>query len=98
MVALSELYLVRQHLQNFFSGHECEEIEFSSGPMSEAAPWFRILCFPPGPRYNLWAYVTFGASALREGVDGLEFSILSEYGSPRFVELLTMIGYYHQQE
>ena len=96
MVALSELYLVKLHLQAYFLHHQCEELVFDKGPMIEEAPWFRVLRFSPGPMYNLWAHVTLGASALRDEEGGLEFSILTEYESPRFVELLTMSAYYHQ--
>jgi hypothetical protein len=96
MVALSELYMVKQHLISFFKDHEFEELVFENGPMVEAAPWFRVLRFRPGPRLNLWAYVSLGASTLRDDEGGLEFSIFSEYESPRFVELLTMSAYYHR--
>jgi hypothetical protein len=97
MVALSELYLVKQHLQNFFTGHKCDEFQFEDGPMIELAPWFRVLRFPPGPRLNLWTYVTLGASSLRNGDNGLEFSVFVKNESSRFIELLTMISYYHQK-
>jgi hypothetical protein len=96
MAALSELHLVKQHLLKFFAGHDWEEFQFSEGPMVEAAPWFRVLRFAPGPRLNLWAYVTLGACALRDDENGLEFSAFVQHESPRFVELLTMTAYYHQ--
>lgn len=96
MAALSELYLVKQHLLNFFEGHEYEELVFDQGPMLEVAPWFRVLRFRPGPRYELWAYVTLGACTLRDDGADLEFAVFSEYESPRFIELLTVSAYYHR--
>lgn len=64
--------------------------------MMNEAPWFRVLRFSPGPRYNLYAFVSLGASALRDEEGGLEFAIFSEHNSSRFVELVTMTAHYHK--
>lgn len=64
--------------------------------MAKTAPWFRILRFTPGPRSDLWTYVTLGACALRDEEGGLEFAALVQNQSPRFVELLTMTAHYHR--
>lgn len=94
MLALSSLYLVRQHLNAFFEGHESVEIQFDQGPMIELAPWFRVVRFSPGPRLGLWSYVSVGGSTLCEG-ENLEFAIFAEQESLRYVELLTMPAHYH---
>lgn len=98
MVAPSDILLVKHHLMTFFEGHECREFQWQAGPMTKEAPWFRILRFSPGPRYNLYSFVSLGASALRNEDGGLEFAIFSEYDSPRFVELLTMTAHYHKSQ
>lgn len=96
MAALSELHLVKEHLLQFFSGHDWAEFQFSDGPLIKIAPWFKILRFAPGPQSSLWTYVTLGACALREEENGLEFSVFVQDESPRFIELLTMTAYYHR--
>jgi hypothetical protein len=88
--------MVRQHFIDQFIGHEFAELQWLDGPMKEIAPDFRVLRFAPGPNFQLWVYVSLGASTLSAGAERFEFTIFSPYESSRFVELITMTAHYHK--
>jgi len=90
----SDYQKIRQHFINHFHGHEVTDFQWQAGPMKEIAPSFRVLRFAPGPSYELWTYVSVGASSLSSAKSKLEFAIFSSYASPRFVELITMSAHY----
>jgi hypothetical protein len=88
---------VRQHIQAFFSGHGYEEHVWTLGPAVERFPNLRIAELSPGPRANLWVYVTVGAWDVNlDSGSCLEFLITAPEQDLRHVELLTMTVYYHQ--
>jgi hypothetical protein len=90
---------VREHIRSFFRGHRYEETAWTLGPGPEVLPRLRIACLSPGPKINLWAYVSVGAwEAQGEGPGGLEFLILAPAEDLRHVELVSMVAYYHLTE
>jgi hypothetical protein len=87
---------LEQHLRDFFEGHETESATWAEGPITKIQPRFRVLRFAPGPRLTLWAYCSIGAWEVGgEGVRKLEFTYLSAEQTPRMVELLAMLTFYH---
>jgi hypothetical protein len=88
--------LVLAHLRRFFTGHEVQTFAWTFGPIEERIPGFRVARVAPGPRANLWSYVSLGCwrTTQVEG-HGLEFVIAAADDDPRFVELSAINAYYH---
>lgn len=86
--------IVLKHYQSFFDGHKQEVLTWENGPKN--IPYFRVFRAEPGPQTNLWSYASIGASGLWSSEFGLfEFVVLSPIESPRLVEIVTMVAYYH---
>ena len=86
---------LEHHYRDFFAGHEAEQFEWSEGKITEIAPWFRVMRFAPGPRLDLWSYVSLGAHHLNTNEGwGLEFVVHSDEPDHGLVELLAMTAYY----
>ena len=87
---------VRNHLSDFFRGHEIEFTVWSRGPILDVSPNFEVAVISPGPRVGLWGYCSV-ASAPTATHDGsrLEFILLSEGRVERNVEILAMVSHYH---
>jgi hypothetical protein len=99
MGANEQLTRVRDHCSKFFQGHEESTWTWELGPIRGMAPWFQVLRFAPGPRTQLWCYVSLGASLLsNRNSRRLEFILTTEKETPRAVELLAMIAHYHQHQ
>jgi hypothetical protein len=86
--------VVREHLKRFFAGHECEEHQWTLGPAVDALSRLRVAEFAPGPKTELWVYVTVGAWEARDD-PRLEFLIAAPDRDLRHVELVTMAAWYH---
>lgn len=92
-----ELTVVHDHYCKFFEGREHEGFQWTLGSVPDVAPWFRVLRFAPGAKTALWAYVSMGASLMREHAESrLEFLALADKEDVRFVEIITMAAYYHR--
>jgi hypothetical protein len=90
---------LRQHVRTFFKGPPEEEHCWTVGPAADILPRLRIIEFAPGPRANLWVYVSLGAwEANPDGDAKLEFLIMAPYQDLRHVELLTMTVWYHSRQ
>jgi hypothetical protein len=87
--------VIRQHLIQFFAGHSHEENIWTLGPALDELPELRVIEFAPGPKTNLWIYVTIGAWKSRKDPQ-LEFSIAAPEQDLRHVELLFMAAWYHK--
>lgn len=85
---------VRRHLMDFWPDRPHEEFEWTTGPVEERLPGFRVRRIAPVERADPWVYVTVGASLATAG-DGLEFLLLAPAESPRHVETLAMIANFH---
>jgi hypothetical protein len=84
------------HVRDFFSGHEITEHVWPLGPTVRIIPRFDVLQVAPGPRINLWTYISMGAWEVERGESGrLEFVILAAEENARHVELLAMTAWYH---
>ena len=84
------------HLASFFAGHPIRHREWPSGPSRTRVPNLDVYEIGPGPRLNLWTYVTSGcweATAYNEL--GLEFVLTTTDPNSRHVEIMTMVAYYH---
>ena len=90
---------VRDHIRSFFQGHRYEETAWTVGPALDVLPRLRVACLSPGPKINLWAYVSIGAwEARADGIGGIEFLLLAPAEDLRHVELLSMVAYYHHTD
>lgn len=85
---------VRRHARGFFAGHACTEHAWTAGPRAAELPRLRVMEFAPGPRSELWAYVSVGGWELRDD-PRLEFVAIAPDRNLRHVELLTMAAWYH---
>lgn len=88
---------VRKHVCKFFAGHACEEHVWTLGPAADEMSQLRVAAFAPGPKSELWCYVTLGACEARSDTP-LEFLITSLRSDLRHVELLFMASWYHRHE
>ncbi len=86
--------VVRQHLRRFFAGHVCEEHQWTLGPAPIELPHLRVAEFSPGPKSELWVYITIGAQQARNDAR-LEFLITAPAQDQRHFELVTMAAWYH---
>ena len=87
---------VRKHLEEFFTGHSIELFTWQLGPVAEALPTLRIARIAPGPKYNLWTYVSIGSGETIHASGGRhEFLLTTPYETPRAVELLAMVSHRH---
>jgi hypothetical protein len=87
---------VRHHLQQFFTGHDSNEHQWTLGPTAVEFPRLRVAEFAPGPKTGLWMYATIGAWEARDD-RRLEFLIAAPEQDLRHVELATMTAWYHSR-
>ena len=88
--------LALAHLRRFFAGHEVETFVWTAGPIEQRIPGFHVARVGPGPRLNLWSYVSLGCwRATQVDGHGLEFVIAAAEEDPRLVELSAINAYYH---
>jgi hypothetical protein len=84
------------HLAGFFEGHEMAVLEWARGPIEERIQGFRVVRLGPGPRTEMWSYVSVGCwRATQQDGHGLEFVIIGEHADERLVELSAMNAYFH---
>ena len=85
------------HIHAFFSGHETTRLTWKKGPIGDVLPEFHVLRVAPGPKTNLWTYVSIGAWEVdRDTSGGLEFFVVGNEENERYVEALAMTAFYHQ--
>lgn len=90
---------MHDHYVLFFNGHIFSSWTWELGPIKEIAPWFHVLRFAPGPKTELWSYVTMGASLLgNTDKSHIEFLLLTDHENPRAIELLAMVSHYHHKQ
>lgn len=77
---------VEAHVRSFFAGHTVGVTESD----------VRVLTVSPGPRVNSWSYVTVGCSGEEHAGLRREFVMLGQVRDERFVELVTMLAFYHR--
>lgn len=84
-------------MRRFFDGQQVEAFTWSAGPILTVNPHFRALRVAPAKRGGLWQYVSVGGWAATETQGrGLEFVISTLTETPRAIELLAMVVYYHR--
>ncbi|MFS1305376.1 suppressor of fused domain protein [Streptosporangium longisporum] len=87
---------LRDHLEDFFQGHQVDCLPGVAGPIEERIPGFRIFRIGPGPRFGDWTYVTSGCAGTgsADGHD-LEFVLTARTDDWQHLESVTMNAYYH---
>src|SRR5262245_7606824 len=91
--------VIREHVETFFAGHRVERREFKEGPIQHVAPGFHALAVSPGPKANLWAYISVGGTLVTKADrPPTEFLVLSEEDSSKYVERLAMTVHYHHTQ
>jgi len=84
------------HIRDFFESHEARGRAWPTGPMPSLSPDFHVLEIAPGPRIELWSYVSVGGILISPpDTAKLEFLLLAPERNDRHVELVTMAAYYH---
>jgi suppressor of fused protein SUFU len=87
---------LEDHLTTFFKGHPHEHRQFERGPINKRLADFHVEVFGPGPRTSLWSYVTCGAGKVAtDSGHRWEFLLLGMRDEVRWVELASMVAYYH---
>ena len=88
---------LHDHLGAFFAGHAIERDVWTDGPIEQRAPGFCVWVVAPGPRSSTWSYVTDGcwAATRLENGHGLEFVLAANAHDRRYVEIATILAYYH---
>lgn len=90
---------MEEHVRRFFAGQQVRALHWLAGPVRSQNPHFRALRVAPAGPGGLWQYVSAGAWAATEGQGrGLEFVLSTPAETPRAVELLAMVVYYHQTD
>ncbi len=91
--------LVQEHVEKFFQGHAIEYLTWQLGPINDVVPAFRVARITPGPKCNLWTYVSVGSAAtVHPNASRLEFFLLVPGQTPRAVELLAMVAHRHTSD
>jgi hypothetical protein len=84
------------HVGTFFEGHALDRVAWDRGPIQRDLPGFAVTRIGPGPKTDLWVYVSRGAWTASPEVSGhVEFMTLGAVDNPRFPELVTMTAHYH---
>jgi len=87
---------LRKHIDNYFRAHLIRELKWDKPPSSRVHPRFRVLEVAPGPKMDLWTYISMGAwEDQHEPLGLLEFMLIVPKQNRRHVESLAMIAYYH---
>lgn len=90
---------VHDHVNDFFLGHETRREVFDEGPIQTLAPGFHSIVVDPGPKSQLWTYVSVGAGLLGQAqARSLEFLITAIEPSAKHTERLAMTAFYHHTE
>ena len=88
----------RDHIRQFFFGHELATCRLPAGPVHSVLPHLEVLRVSPGPHtFGLWLYATLGACAVPNpaGTGGLEFFLLVQDSSQAHADFLAKAAYYH---
>jgi hypothetical protein len=87
---------VQDHVRSFFGGHNVEIVHFDAGPIRIRVPNFHVFRIEPGPRIDIWTYVTAGLwEATQSGGHGLEFVLAAQHDAIEHLEHLAMSAFYH---
>ena len=90
---------VHEHVHSFFSGHEAYREDFDEGPIQSLIPGFHSIVVEPGPKLQLWTYVSVGAGMIeKDNASRLEFLIAAAEPSDKYTERLAMTAYYHETQ
>ena len=90
---------VHEHVHSFFSGHDAHREDFDKGPIQSMIPGFHAIALEPGPKTELWTYVSVGSGFLEhDGIQRLEFLITADEPSDKHTERLAMTAFYHHTE
>ena len=90
---------IHEHVHAFFSGHTSSREDFDRGPIQSLIPGFHSIAVEPGPKTNLWTYVSCGAGLIEKANSPhMEFLILSNVPNPKHTERLAMTSFYHHTQ
>jgi hypothetical protein len=84
------------HYEAFWN-NKSEMLKLEKIPAGRDIPNFNVLEFKPARNRNMWTYATCGLSVSNES-DPLELHLFSSCQDRSFVELLTVIAFYHRTD
>jgi hypothetical protein len=87
---------VRRHVHSFFEGHQAAIRSLDRGPIQSIVPGFHAIEVAPGPRQQVWTYVSVGAGYPKATTGSLlEFILVAAAPDERHVEIVAMTTHYH---
>ncbi len=87
------------HVRRFFKDHTCTARTWELGPIAEVTPDFKVLEIAPGPKIDLWSYVSIGAWQINHPeYPRQEFILATREKHDCQIEYLAMIAHYHLKE
>lgn len=89
---------VARHIRWYFDGHSIELQNWDEQHVLERLGHLAIVKVQPGPRIDLWTYVSIGASSVFHEGHGNEFCVIAREPSPEHCLLIAMTAYYHARE
>jgi hypothetical protein len=90
---------VHDHVHDFFSGHTAHREDFDKGPIKSTIPGFHVIALEPGPKSDVWTYVSVGSGSFEhDGIPRVEFLITADEPTPEHTERLAMTAFYHHTE
>jgi hypothetical protein len=90
---------IHDHVHRFFSGHAAHREDFDKGPIQSVIPGFHVIALEPGPKSEVWTYVSVGSGLIeQDGCQRLEFLITADEPSAKHTERLAMTAFYHHTE
>ena len=90
---------IHDHVHSFFSGHVAHREDFGKGPIQSMIPGFHVIALEPGPKSEVWTYVSVGSGFFEhDGIQRLEFLITADEPSDKHTERLAMTAFYHHTE
>jgi hypothetical protein len=84
----------------FFAGRNFDELVWKAGPIGKVLPRFHVIKVSPGPRMNLWTYLSIGAWEVdHDSTSGIEFFLLADREEDaKYTEALAMTAHYHHSQ
>ena len=90
---------VHEHVHRFFDGHKATREEFDEGPIGSMLPGFHAIVLEPGPKSEVWTYVSVGSGLIEnDGFPRLEFVITADEPASDHTKRLAMTAFYHSTE
>lgn len=87
---------IRKHIENYFPNHIISEYKWKKPPLVNFLPEFSVLEIEPGPKNDLWTYISLGTWEIKHEESGsLEFMVIAPEKNKQHILHLAMTAFYH---